>query len=82
MAGISIFSMIAIPFEIKPAFVSKITTVLQVLTVLFVLLFQCLPGNFDYAWIMLLYWLTALFTIISGLNYITKGLKLINNHTP
>jgi cardiolipin synthase len=82
MVGVFIFSMIAIPFEIKPAFVSKITTVLQVLTVLFVLLFQCIPGSFDYILIMFLYWVTALFTIVSGLNYITRGIKLINNNTP
>ena len=30
---------------------------------------------------MALYWLTALFTIISGLNYMVRGLKLINQDT-
>ena len=80
--GISILYMMEIHFEIHPAFVSKVTTVLQIFTVLWALSFQCLPGKFDYMWIMLLYWFTALFTIISGLNYIARGVKLINNQAP
>ncbi|MDI6776532.1 MAG: CDP-alcohol phosphatidyltransferase family protein [Syntrophales bacterium] len=82
LLGVSILSMMAISFEIRPAFVSKVTTVLQILTVFFALSFKCLPGSFDYKWVMLLYWLTALFTIISGLNYIARGVKFINNHMP
>jgi cardiolipin synthase len=82
LVGVAIFSMMAISFEIHPTFVSKVTTVLQILTVLLVLLFKCIPGSFDYVWVMLLYWFTALFTVISGLNYIARGVKLINNQAP
>ena len=82
LVGVSILSMMAIPFKIHPAFVSKVTTVFQILTIFFVLSFQCLPRSFDYMWVILLYWLTALFTIISGLNYMVRGVKFINNHVP
>ncbi|OIP92094.1 MAG: CDP-diacylglycerol--glycerol-3-phosphate 3-phosphatidyltransferase [Syntrophaceae bacterium CG2_30_49_12] len=84
LVGVSIFSMMAISFEIHPTFVSKVTTVLQIFTVLLVLLFKCkcILGSFDYMWVMLFYWFTALFTVISGLNYIARGVKLINNQAP
>ena len=80
LVGVSILSMIGVPFEIHPALVSKITTVLQLLTVFFVLLFQCIPENLNYTWVMILYWFTAFFTIVSGLNYMMRGIKFINHH--
>ena len=33
--GISVLFMVSVPFEIKPAFVSKVTTALQLITVFF-----------------------------------------------
>jgi hypothetical protein len=32
-------------------------------------------------WLHALYWVTALFTIVSGLQYMSRGLKLINQDT-
>ena len=29
-------------------------------------------------WLLALYWVTAFFTIISGLNYMARGMALIN----
>jgi len=68
-------------FEIHPAFISKVTTMLQLLTVLMVLILRGLTSGVDQNWIYLLYWVTALFTILSGLGIcleafawlITKG---------
>jgi len=39
---------------------------------------RCLPGNIDDVWLWAVYWLTALFTVISGLHYMAKGVALIN----
>jgi len=75
LAGTFILFMMSVSFEIKPILISKITTALQIITVLLVLILKSLPGSFDYSWILFLYWLTALFTIISGLKYISVGMK-------
>lgn len=78
LLGISILSIMSISVTIRPTFISKITTTLQLSTVLFVLADRSLPGSFNEIWQMALFWLTALFTVISGLDYMMKGQKLIN----
>jgi len=78
LLGISILSIMSISLTIHPTFISKITTTLQLSTVLFVLTDRCLPGSFNEIWQTALFWLTALFTVISGLDYMMKGQKLIN----
>ena len=75
LAGTFMLFMMSIPFEIKPILVSKATTALQIITVLLVLCLKSLPGSFDFSWLLFLYWLTALFTVVSGLQYILVGLK-------
>ncbi len=63
--------------EVKPSIVSKFTTVAQLTSVFFALL------NPDvYAELRLkifLYWLTAGLTIMSGLHYIYKGMKILQD---
>ena len=79
LLGIATLSVMSVTYEIKPVFVSKITTTLQITTVFFALLLKA--NTFDiisYNWIIILSWLTASFTIISGLIYIIKGIKFIN----
>ena len=79
LLGIATLSMMSVSYEIKPVFVSKVTTALQIATVFFALLIKA--NTFDivsYNLIMILSWLTASFTIISGLIYIFKGIKFIN----
>ena len=78
LLGILVLSMMSIPVKIRPTYVSKITTAMQLSTVLMVLSDRCFPGYIHEIWLMGLFWLTALFTIISGLNYIMMGQKLIN----
>ncbi len=75
LTGTFILFMMSVSFEIKPILISKITTALQIITVLLVLILKSLPESFDYSWLLFLYWLTALFTIISGLKYISVGMK-------
>lgn len=78
LLGISILFFMSAPVEIKPAYISKITTTLQLLTIFTVLTFKCLPEYFNYKITELTFWLTTFFTVASGLNYIYKGTKLIN----
>jgi cardiolipin synthase len=78
LLGISILSIMSISVKIRPTFVSKITTALQLATVLMVLSNRCLPGSFNEIWQTALFWVTAFFTVISGLNYMMRGQKLIN----
>ncbi|ABC76530.1 CDP-alcohol phosphatidyltransferase family protein [Syntrophus aciditrophicus] len=78
LLGIAILSIMSISFEIRPAFISKVTTMLQLMTVLTVLVLQGLGNAMDYNWMHLLYWVTALFTILSGLGYLVRGIRLIN----
>lgn len=76
--GIVILSMMSITYEIKPAFVSKITTAMQIATIFFTLLYKAITHDISYNWIISLFWLTALFTVVSGLIYIIRGIKFIN----
>jgi cardiolipin synthase len=76
--GIVILSMMSIIYEIKPAFVSKITTAMQIATIFFTLLYKTVTHDISYSWIIGLFWLTALFTVVSGLVYIIRGIKFIN----
>jgi len=79
LLGVSVLFFMSVSFEIRPAFVSKITTVLQLLTVFSVLIVRYLPGNFYYQLVEVVYWVTALFTVASGLNYVVKGVRFINS---
>jgi cardiolipin synthase len=79
LLGIVILSMMSITYEIHPIFISKITTALQIGTVFLTLFLK----SFNYSivshdLIIILAWLTASFTIISGLWYIFKGINFIN----
>jgi cardiolipin synthase len=79
LLGIMTLSLMSVKYEIKPLFVSKITTALQIGTVFFSLFFKSF--NYDiisHDLIIVLSWLTATFTILSGLFYIFKGVKFLN----
>ena len=76
LIGIAVMSIMSIPYKIRPSFISKITTALQLFTLVFFLMFRILPASIDYMWLLFLQWLTVLFTIISGLNYMLRGIRL------
>jgi len=82
LLGIAIFSLIAIPYEIKPAIVGKVTTVLQVATVFFALLCKALTPDFGCVWLPGLFWGTAFFTFLSGAVYILRGIRILNKSAP
>ena len=75
LLGVALFSFQNIDFEINPSIVSKLTTVLQVVTVCLALL------RFDRAGLaelqMLFFWVTAFFTVLSGLHYIYIGMGIL-----
>jgi cardiolipin synthase len=81
LIGIAILSIMSIPYEIRPSFIGKITTTLQLLMIFFSLVFRILPGSIDYMWLMVLLWITILFTVLSGLNYMFRGIKLNSKAT-
>jgi len=78
LLGIAILSLMSVPFEIKPAVIGKATTALQLGTIFFALLHEAITHGLMNNWILALFWLTALFTVASGLVYIIRGIKIIN----
>ena len=68
----------SVAFEIKPAVIGKATTALQLGTIFFALLHKAITHGLSSNWILALFWLTALFTVTSGLVYIIRGIKIIN----
>lgn len=81
LLGILLLTMMSIEVKIRPTVVSKITTAMQLTTVLTVLSDRCFPGYIHEIWLVGLFWSTAAFTVVSGLDYITRGQKLINRDT-
>jgi len=81
LLGISVLSIMSISVKIRPVFVSKITTALQLITVLAALAARSVPGGFPEVPLKAIYWLTAFFTIVSGLTYMARGVKLMNHDT-
>jgi cardiolipin synthase (CMP-forming) len=79
LLGIAILSVISVPCAIKPAFIGKVTTALQIGTIFLALLFQTFINEVGYYWIRIICWLTGFFTVVSGLIYIIRGIKLINS---
>lgn len=78
LLGISIFFMLSISIEMRPMFISKVTTAVQISTVFLALAFKTLGGDGNPLFFHFLYWLTAGFTTISGFHYLIRGIKAIN----
>ncbi|MBW2636876.1 MAG: CDP-diacylglycerol--glycerol-3-phosphate 3-phosphatidyltransferase, partial [Deltaproteobacteria bacterium] len=76
--GFTILTLMSVSFEISPTYVSKATTVLQIVTIFLVLCFRSMEFCVDYRLVEPMFWLTAIATIISGLYYIYIGVRLIN----
>ena len=72
--GIALFTIAGIRIEMKPTLVSKCTTFVQVLTIFLSLLNPQIPDANAIKWS--LFYITAGFTIASGLHYIYLGLNI------
>lgn len=70
LMGAAVIFMMNKEIEIKPSLLGKITTFVQMLTVITALL--------HLGFISILWWLTAFFTIASGLGYVWRGTKVLN----
>ena len=77
LGGIITLKLFEVDFRIDPAKISKWATAAQILTVFLAILRELAP--FPY-WILLASaWLTAYFTVASGLVYLTRGVRLLNS---
>ncbi len=78
LGGVLVLTLMSIHLQIRPSFVSKINTTLQLITLGFALLMKVngmetyLSGVFVFVC-----WSTAAFTVVSGADYLWKGMKLI-----
>ena len=61
--------------ELKPSKISKCTTFLQIFTIIYALLSIRVPSILFY-----IVWITVVFTVISGINYVIYGVKLLNGN--
>jgi cardiolipin synthase (CMP-forming) len=77
LLGIAVFSITDISIDIKPSFISKCTTVVQIITVIFILLNpEISHAEFiKYS----LYWISAGLSILSGFHYIYIGMNIIQS---
>ncbi len=78
LLGVLILFLNSIRFEVKPSLVSKINTFFQIITVLSALLSERSPLFKDIGGY--LYFLTATFTIISGLHYMAFWFRLMGEN--
>ncbi|NQT95917.1 MAG: CDP-diacylglycerol--glycerol-3-phosphate 3-phosphatidyltransferase [Candidatus Omnitrophica bacterium] len=70
LLGSVIIFMMNKEIEIKPSLIGKVTTMLQ--------MFMVIASLVQIAFLSILWWLTAFFTIASGLGYIWRGTKVLN----
>jgi len=82
LLGICVLVMLSTPFQIRPSVVSKVTTALQLLTVFFVLLARSVHWPAGLEMILTVFFVvTALLTAASGIDYLFRGVKLVNRTT-
>jgi cardiolipin synthase len=62
-------------FVARPSVMGKATTVLQLLVVTLSLALKIY--GVKAAWMPILYWTTAVFTVVSGIQYIARGTKIV-----
>ena len=77
LLGIAFLTIIRINIEIKPAMISKLTTVIQLGTIFIVLFNLQIKGEDLIRWSF--YWLTAGLTVLSGSYYTFTGFKTLQN---
>lgn len=70
LLGTAVIFMMIKDIDIKPSLLGKATTFFQMLTVVAALL--------QFSFINILWWLTAFFTVSSGLGYVWRGTRILN----
>jgi len=79
LLGVLVLFLNGLDLTIKPSIISKINTCFQFLTVVAVLAGKDLP--FPNAVYLYLYYVTALFTVASGLDYMRYGFQMMGEGT-
>lgn len=64
-------------FQARPSIIGKATTFLQLLVVTLSLVFKIY--GIKTHWVQVLYWMTAGFTITSGIQYIARGTRIVGD---
>jgi cardiolipin synthase len=77
--GVALFNMMDKKFEARPSILSKITTVVQLATVCSVLVGFHVPKVTQVQWP--LFWFAAVMTVVSGFQYIYRGLNVLQEDT-
>jgi cardiolipin synthase len=78
--GVALLNIMNRTFEANPSILSKLTTVSQLTTVCAVLAAHRIPTLTQIE--CPLFWLTAALTIVSGLQYIYRGLNILQEDEP
>lgn len=78
--GVALLNIMDREFEARPTLLSKITTVAQLATVWLVLMGFQTPELGQMRWP--LFWFTAIMTVVSGFQYIYRGLNILQEDTP
>lgn len=79
--GVALFTIIGREFHPKPSILSKITTVAQIASVLCVLSAHHVQQLAQSQIQQPLFWFTAAMTVVSGLQYIYRGLGLLQEES-
>ena len=82
VTGVGVLAITNIKFEVRPSFISKCTTVAQLVMIILALL--SLEFSVLRSMVNILGWVTAALTVISGFHYIYIGMNILqggtNNH--
>jgi cardiolipin synthase len=74
--GILVLIVNSFSLEISPTVISKWTTLVQMFTIGLVILLHVIEKQF--VPMPLIFWVTGILTITSGIDYVSKGLHIIN----
>lgn len=80
LIGICVLTLMSASFEIRPSVVSKATTVFQILAVFLALAVKAVTLQpMGQQWLLYgIFAITALLTVVSGLHYLFRGIRLMN----
>jgi len=78
--GVALLTIMDRDFEARPSMLSKITTVAQLATICSVLIGFQVPKMIQMQ--SSLFWFAAAMTVVSGLQYIYRGLNIVQDETP
>jgi cardiolipin synthase len=79
LGGLLLLTLMSVSLQIRPSFVSKVNTALQLITLFVALVMNAgEAGKYMAEVFVFVCWTTAAFTVASGADYLWKGMKLIS----